>query len=318
MKKNCFRIILTTFAFSLLCENKVQAAVESLGEKASINIPNNWIVTSRTATELDVQSPSGYVNMYISFQPRSTYGTIRFSSYENLNVIAKQLLMSYELDSAVAWINEGYPLVKISSAPVFSGGETSKSDFYAARITRGVSYEYNAQTYDYIATHQLLDDGKNLYQVTTYIQSGTTNSEANDISNTLSSISSSNINNPNGDSDGDGVSNFDEIILYGTDPNSADIPQGTTYQGPTITSDLSTISVPVSQNIIPYAVSTNFKANAFKISGLPKGLVINAKSGVITGKPTQKGKYTVRMTASRKKNNVVTDTVMTSKSVIVY
>ena len=318
MKTTFFRIILTTLTFGHLCENRVQAAVESLGEKASITIPNNWIVTSRTATELDVQSPSGYVNMYISFQPRSTYGTIRFSSYENLNIIAKQLLMSYELDSAVAWINEGYPLVKISSAPVFSGGVTSKSDFYAARITRDVSYEYNAQTYDYLATHQLLDDGKNLYQVTTYIQSGTNNSEANDTINTLSSISSSNINNPNGDSDGDGVNNFDEIILYGTNPNSTDIPQGTTYQGPTITSDLSSVSVPASQNIIPYAVSTNFGANAFTATGLPKGVKIDTKTGVITGKPTKKGTFTVRVTASKKQGKVVTDSVMTSKSVIVY
>jgi hypothetical protein len=143
-------------------------------------------------------------------------------------------------------------------------------------------------------------------------------SEINEAIQTLNSLKSTNINLPLNDSDGDGVNNFDEIILYGTNPNLADAPQGTTYQGPTITSDLSSVSVPVSQNIIPYEVTTNFGANAFTATGLPKGIKINARTGVITGKPTKKGKYTVRVTASKKQGKAVTDSVMTSKSVIVY
>lgn len=293
------------------------AGLESLGEKASITVPNNWIVTSRTSTGMDIQSPSGYVNIYIAFQPRSTYGTIRFSSYENLNIIAKQLLMSYELESACAWINEGYPLVKISSAPVFSGGETSRSDFYATRITRGVSYEYNAQTYDYLATHQLLDDGKNLYQVNTYIQSGTNNSEANDAINTLSSISSSNINNPNSDSDGDGVKNFDEIILFGTDPYFAPTPQVSLLQGPTITSSLAAISIPKGTQIAPYTITTNFSANAFSAAGLPAGLKLNATTGTITGIPTKKGTFKVSATASKKTSGKISSSVTVTKAITV-
>ena len=318
MKPTYFRIILTVLAFSCVFKNRVQAAVESLGDKASITIPNNWIVTSQTATQLYVQSPSGYVNIYIALQPRSTYGEIRFNSYENLNIIAKQLLMSYELDSICGWTNAGYPLASISSDPVFSGGVTSGLDFYSARLTREISYSDEVSTYGYLSTHQLMDDGKNLYQINTYIQSGTNNSEAIDTVNILSSISSSNVINPNGDSDVDGVSNFDEIILHGTDPNSADIPQGTIHQGPTITSDLSSISVPISQNIIPYAVTTNFGANAFKATGLPKGIKINAMTGVMTGMPTKAGTYKVLVTASKNQGKVVTDSVTISKSVIVY
>lgn len=293
------------------------AAVESLGEKASITIPNNWIVTSRTATELDVQSPSGYVNMYISFQPRSTYGTIRFSSYENLNIIAKQLLMSYELESVCSWTNLGYPLKKISSDPVFSGGETSRSDFYSARITRGVSYTDNVYTYEYLATHQLLDDGKNLYYITTYIQSGTNSSEANDTVNTLSSISSSNINNPNGDSDGDGVKNFDEVILYGTDPYTAPVPQTPLLQGPTITSNLENISIPRGVQIASYVITTNFGANLFSAAGLPAGLKLNAATGVISGNPTKKGVFTVSATASKKIGGKVNSAVTVTKRITV-
>jgi hypothetical protein len=41
-------------------------------------------------------------------------------------------------------------------------------------------------------------------------------------------------------------------------------------------------------------------------------------TSVITGKPTKKGKYTVRVTASKKQGKAVTDSVMTSKSVTVY
>ncbi len=317
MKPTYFRIILTVLAFSCVFKNRVQAAVESLGDKASITIPNNWIVTSQTATQLYVQSPSGYVNIYIALQPRSTYGEIRFNSYENLNIIAKQLLMSYELDSICGWTNAGYPLASISSDPVFSGGVTSGLDFYSARLTREISYSDEVSTYGYLSTHQLMDDGKNLYQINTYIQSGTNNSEAIDTVNILSSISSSNVINPNGDSDVDGVSNFDEIILYGTDPNAAPVPQTPLLQGPTITSNLEDISISRDVQFPSYVITTNFGANIYSAKGLPSGLKLNAATGTITGYPTKVGVFTVTITASKKIGNVVSSAVTVTKRITV-
>jgi hypothetical protein len=318
MKTNCFRIIFTTFAFSLLCENKVQAAVESLGDKASITIPNTWTVGERTASSLLASSPSLAVEIAIGHYIPDATSTITGGTYEEWNNIIELSLNSDELDMLKTFTEYGYPITEIADNPVFSGGISENKDFYAARVTRNYSIFINPSLVNMQVTTQFLTDGARVYSVRLVIYDWASQSEISEAIETLDSLKSTNISLPLSDSDGDGVNNFDEIILYGTNPNSTDIPQGTTYQGPTITSDLSSVSVPASQNIIPYAVSTNFGANAFTATGLPKGVKIDTKTGVITGKPTKKGTFTVRITASKKQGKVVTDSVMTSKSVIVY
>lgn len=317
MKKNYLGIIFTTFAFSLLCENKVQAAVESLGDRASITIPNKWRIGEKTASTLTATNPSGSVEIIISHFVPDVKNSTPGGTYDSWNKILEWYLNSFEMDDLKSFTEYGYPITEISDS-TFSAGTTSSFDCYVGKNTREFYFFNDPSIYGCILTTCYFFDGAMGYLVKNYTYSWASSIESTEAIQAINSLKSTNINSPLSDSDGDGVNNFDEIILYGTNPNSADIPQGTIYQGPTITSDLSNISVPVSQSIIPYAVSTNFKANVFKVSGLPKGLIMNAKSGVITGKPTEKGKYTVRMTASRKKNNVVTDTVMTSKSVIVY
>jgi hypothetical protein len=318
MKTTFFRIILTTFAFSLLCENKVQAAVESLGDKASITIPNTWTVIEKTASTLQASNPSNAVEISIGHFLPDSKSTITGGTYEEWNNILEMYLNSIELEMMETFTEYGYPITEIGSNPVFSGGISQNKDFYVAALTRNYSIFVDPSIFGMAVTSQFLSDGARAYNVRLIIYDWASQSEINEAIETLNSLKSTNVSLPLVDSDGDGVDNFDEIILYGTNPNSTDIPQGTTYQGPTITSDLSSVSVPVSQNIIPYAVSTNFGANAFTATGLPKGVKIDTKTGVITGKPTKKGTFTVRVTASKKQGKVVTDSVMTSKSVIVY
>jgi hypothetical protein len=316
MKTNCFTIIFTTFAFSLLCENKVQAAVESLGDKASITIPNTWTVDEKTESTLQVSNPSNAVEIAIGHALPDSKSTITGGTYEEWNVIIEKALNSIELEMMKTFTGYGYPITAIGS-PVFSGGISQNKDFYAARLTRNYSFFADPSIFGVAVTTQFLTDGARVYSVRLSIYDWASQSEISEAIETLNSLKSTNISLPLNDSDNDGVSNFDEIILYGTNPNSTDIPQGTIHQGPTITSDLSSVSVPASQNIIPYAVTTNFGANAFTATGLPKGVIINATTGVISGKPTKKGTYIVRVTASKKLGKVVTDSVMTSKSLIV-
>jgi len=318
MKTTFFRVTLAILAFSHLCENRVQAGVENLGAKASITIPNTWTVSEKTATTLVASSPSLAAEIAISHFLPAASSTITGGTYEEWNGILEWYLNSNELETLEAFVGYGYPITKIASNPVFSGGISQNKDFYAARVTRDYSIFVNPSIINMTVTSQFLTDGARGYSVRLIIYDWADQSEINEAIQTLNSLKSTNINAPLSDSDGDGVNNFDEVILNGTNPNSADTPQGTTYQGPTITSDLSSVSVPVSQNIIPYAVTTNFGANAFTATGLPKGIIINAKTGVVTGKPTKKGTYTVRVTASKKQGKAVTDSVMTSKSVIVY
>lgn len=321
MKTTFFRIILTTLTFGHLCENRVQAAVEILGDKASITIPNTWTVSERTASTLVASTASGSIRIATThFQPNGAK-TIHAETYEGLDSLLEAMLKSDEVDLMSSWTKMGYYIVNVADTPEFYSGRSANSDHYKAGIRRwyAITDENLSPLLGFILNTQISYDGYKVYISRLIIDFDSASpSEVEEAGGVLDSLKSTNINSPLSDSDSDGVNNFDEVILNGTNPNSADIPQGTTYQGPTITSDLSSVSVPVSRNIIPYAVTTNFGANAFTATGLPKGIKINAKTGVITGKPTKKGKYTVRVTASKKRGKAVTNSVMTSKSVIVY
>jgi hypothetical protein len=87
---------------------------------------------------------------------------------------------------------------------------------------------------------------------------------------------------------------------------------------PGITSDLSTVSVPKGKLIPRFTITTNFGAKSFAAKGLPKGLKLNAKNGVISGKPTKPGTYTVTLTARKMKGKKVEQQATATKVVIVY
>ena len=88
--------------------------------------------------------------------------------------------------------------------------------------------------------------------------------------------------------------------------------------GPSITSDLSTVSIPKGKLIPRFTITTNFGAKSFAARGLPKGLKLNAKNGVISGKPTKPGTYTVTLTARKMKGKKVEQQATATKVVIVY
>jgi hypothetical protein len=85
-----------------------------------------------------------------------------------------------------------------------------------------------------------------------------------------------------------------------------------------ITSDLSTVSVPIKKLIPRFTITTNFGAKSFAAKGLPKGLKLNAKNGVISGKPTKAGTYTVTLTARKMKGKKVEQQATATKVVIVF
>jgi hypothetical protein len=74
---------------------------------------------------------------------------------------------------------------------------------------------------------------------------------------------------------------------------------------PKITSNLSTVSLKLGKLMTRYTVTTNFGAKSFAAKGLPAGLQLNATTGVVSGKPTKKGTYTVTFTAAKKQGSKV-------------
>jgi hypothetical protein len=74
---------------------------------------------------------------------------------------------------------------------------------------------------------------------------------------------------------------------------------------PKITSNLSTVSLKLGKLMTRYTVTTNFGAKSFSAKGLPAGLQLNATTGIVSGKPSKKGTYTVTFTAAKKQGSKV-------------
>jgi PKD repeat protein len=109
------------------------------------------------------------------------------------------------------------------------------------------------------------------------------------------------------------VSSNAAILTVNTQP-----PPPPVVTPPSITSDLSTVSVPKGKLIPRFTITTNFGAKTFAAKGLPKGLKLNTKNGVISGKPTKAGTYTVTLTARKMKGKKVEQQATATKVVIVY
>jgi hypothetical protein len=72
-----------------------------------------------------------------------------------------------------------------------------------------------------------------------------------------------------------------------------------------ITSNLDEEIFSFRKSMIRYKVTTSFGASTFSASGLPRGLSINKKTGVISGNPTKKGTYSVTITALKRQGKKV-------------
>ena len=96
------------------------------------------------------------------------------------------------------------------------------------------------------------------------------------------------------------------------------VGEATRILPPSITSDLTTVSVAKGKLIQRFTITTNFGAKTFAAKGLPKGLKLNTKNGVISGKPTKAGTYTVTLTARKMKGKKVEKQATATKVFVVY
>jgi hypothetical protein len=76
-------------------------------------------------------------------------------------------------------------------------------------------------------------------------------------------------------------------------------------RGSFITSNLAEQQLRFRKLMARYSVTTNFGASTFSARGLPPGVSINKNTGVISGKPTKKGAYTVTITAQKRQGKKV-------------
>lgn len=77
---------------------------------------------------------------------------------------------------------------------------------------------------------------------------------------------------------------------------------------PLITSSLATVTLPVGQVMAGYQIAANTSPTSYSAKGLPKGLKLNSKTGLITGTPTKIGTYPVTLQAKSKSAGKATAT----------
>jgi hypothetical protein len=76
---------------------------------------------------------------------------------------------------------------------------------------------------------------------------------------------------------------------------------------PTITSNLSAVTIPLGANY-SYQITGSGSPTSFGGQGLPTGLKVNAKTGLITGKPTKVGVFSATLQALKKGSTTATAT----------
>jgi len=76
---------------------------------------------------------------------------------------------------------------------------------------------------------------------------------------------------------------------------------------PTITSDLSAVTITLGANY-SYQITGSGSPTSFGVKGLPTGLKVNAKTGLITGKPTKVGVFSATLQALKRGSTTATAT----------
>ena len=80
-----------------------------------------------------------------------------------------------------------------------------------------------------------------------------------------------------------------------------------------ITSNLAEQQLRFRKLMARYSVTTNFGASTFSARGLPPGVSINKRTGVISGKPSKKGAYTVTITAQKRQGKKLINSATAKK-----
>jgi hypothetical protein len=101
------------------------------------------------------------------------------------------------------------------------------------------------------------------------------------------------------------VGNNKMISISTTSYGARIVGEATRITPPRITSNLAEVTLKQGKLMSRYTVTTNFGAKSFLAKGLPAGLQLNATTGVISGKPSKKGTFTVTFTAAKKQGSKV-------------
>ena len=211
-------------ALSVLLSTSLSALFKNVGGNTYFDIPSNWSTTidSPEFGRFSFSAPSGGIGIYINSRPYSNENqSIYYEDYDALNTVFAPLLGLSELEILKIWTNGGLSPIYISD-PVISNGPTINYNFYLLSSINTIYTSSGGNVYTYVVGHYIFWDGNYVYTARTLVGETATDFEKNELLNIINSGDSSSILNPLDDSDGDGISNYNEAIFYGSDPNQVD------------------------------------------------------------------------------------------------
>jgi hypothetical protein len=194
--------------------NSLQTDIESEG---SIQIPTSW--GSDTLVEWkSFRNKEGSIQIYIKHREQPIEWILGLKNLDKLDQILTGEL--YALESRE---NQYWNYLKKSKAPALSFGNHESESLYFAKMKGEMTIISGDIEYDREQHIQIFFDGTSRWNIVCYISKEVaTTAEREELEVVIGSVISDRIKSLDADSDGDGLSDFDESIYYGSSPEKID------------------------------------------------------------------------------------------------
>jgi len=194
--------------------NSIQTDIESEG---SIQIPTSWSSDDLLEWK-SFRNQEGSIQIHIKNREQPIEWILGVKDLDKLNRILTGEL--YALESRE---NQYWNYLKKPKAPALSFGNHESESLYFAKMSGEMTIISGDIEYEREQRIQICFDGTNCWDIVCYVSKEVaTTAEREELEVVIGSVMSDRIKNFDADSDGDGLSDFDESIHYGSSPEKID------------------------------------------------------------------------------------------------